>query len=169
MSTRALYTFIGDDAADTWNVYKHHDGYPTGAADTLQIAVDWFAWPLPRYEADAFACAFIAAAKCAWLSGGKIDRDRLKAYGPKGKYRSYNGGGARMMPQGNPLDVASTNCSDIEYRYEVSAGNDSMGRIRAYTVNAWGDTATEQLILDCSLADFPAQAKTWEDSQREAA
>jgi hypothetical protein len=91
MGTRALYTFI--EKGSTWNVYKHWDGYPTGAAEFLEKAKK-LAWELPRYEADEFATAFIAANK-------------------------NQAGNIRMMPQGKPDKVATKNCSDIEYRYEV--------------------------------------------------
>lgn len=60
MSTRAVYIFI--DENESWPVYKHHDGYPTGAAEWISNALP-HAWPLPRFEADEFACAFIAGNK----------------------------------------------------------------------------------------------------------
>src|SRR6516164_7604860 len=60
MGTRAVYTFI--DADDRHSVYKHWDGYPRWGcqfiANTLSLA-----WPLPRFEADEFAAAFVAANK----------------------------------------------------------------------------------------------------------
>ena len=34
MSTRAVYTFI--DEHETYHVYKHHDGYPEGAAELIE-------------------------------------------------------------------------------------------------------------------------------------
>lgn len=60
MSTRAVYTFI--DPSSTHHVYKHHDGYPTGAAEFIGKALK-NAWALPRFEADEFAAAFVAANK----------------------------------------------------------------------------------------------------------
>lgn len=73
MSTRALYTFY-DDAENCFHVYKHHDGYPSGAVKWIEAAFK-FAWELPRFEAADFAAAFIAANKTGgggvYLSTGK--------------------------------------------------------------------------------------------------
>jgi hypothetical protein len=60
MGTRAIYTFAG--LGEEYHVYKHYDGYPTGAAEFLKAALTR-AWTLPRYEPDEFAAAFIAANK----------------------------------------------------------------------------------------------------------
>jgi len=60
MSTRACYSF--SDNEQIYYVYKHHDGYPEGAIEAICRA-RLFAWELPRFEADEFAAAFIAANK----------------------------------------------------------------------------------------------------------
>ena len=65
MSTRALYTFI--DQNNVYHVYKHHDGYPSGAYEWISGAL-MFAWNLPRFEAAEFSAAFVAANKTG--SGG---------------------------------------------------------------------------------------------------
>lgn len=63
MSTRAVYTFVDEHARH--HVYKHCDGYPAGAVQFIEASLA-LAWPLPRFEADEFASAFIAAnKKCA--------------------------------------------------------------------------------------------------------
>ena len=71
MGTRAIYTFednkrdLPEDArhmAESIDVYKHYDGYPQGASGFIENALD-FAWQLPRFEADEFAAAFVAANK----------------------------------------------------------------------------------------------------------
>lgn len=159
MSTRALYTFKGQTAADTWNVYKHCDGYPRGAANVLQTALDFFAWIPPRFEADEFAAAFVAAGKCSWLWGSKFDEESFRKHSPKGEYQHYNGGNVRLMPQGDPLSVALKYCSDIEYRYEISQGNNQELRIRAYDVSAWDAPGEETLLVDCELSEFAQWAK----------
>ena len=64
MGTRAVYTF--KDEYNTHHVFKHWDGYPEGAIHFLQKAKE-LAWKLPRFEADEFGGAFIAANK---KSGG---------------------------------------------------------------------------------------------------
>ena len=60
MGTRAVYTFIDDDGRHS--VYKHWDGYPAWAWRFIANALP-LAWPLPRFEADEFAAAFVAANK----------------------------------------------------------------------------------------------------------
>lgn len=63
MSTRACYRFWSQDGwPGVVTVYKHQDGDPTGAAKAIGAALD-FAWPLPRYECEEFAAAFVAANK----------------------------------------------------------------------------------------------------------
>ena len=62
MSTRGIYHFRDDKESETYHVYKHHDNYPSGAYGFIKAALTR-AWPLPRFEADEFACAFIAANK----------------------------------------------------------------------------------------------------------
>ncbi len=92
MSTRALYTF--KDEHGTFHVYKHHDGYPSGAIAHIEAAKP-HAWALPRFEADEFAAAFV--------TGNKPD-----------------GGSVRLMPSGPWRKVAP---GDIEYRYEITTSN----------------------------------------------
>jgi hypothetical protein len=60
MGTRAVYTFIDEDSRHS--VFKHWDGYPKWACKFIANALD-LAWPLPRFEADEFAAAFVAANK----------------------------------------------------------------------------------------------------------
>lgn len=60
MSTRAVYTF--KDSEREYHVYKHHDGYPSGAIQWISGAIH-YGWKLPRFEAAEFAAAFIAANK----------------------------------------------------------------------------------------------------------
>lgn len=114
MSTRALYSFSENENSKPntiLNIYKHHDGYPTGAADALHAALD-FAWQLPRYEPDEFAAAFIAANK-------------------------RSGGGLRVFPNGDPRKVAKRHCTDIEFRYDIYEDRGQV-LVAAYTVSAWG-------------------------------
>ncbi len=60
MGTRAIYIF--EDEHEEVHVYKHYDNYPSGAVDFIENAKE-FAWELPRFEADEFAAAFVAANK----------------------------------------------------------------------------------------------------------
>lgn len=43
-------------------VYKHSDGYPDGAVCWITKSLE-HAWPVPGFEADEFAAAFVAANK----------------------------------------------------------------------------------------------------------
>lgn len=82
MGTRAIYIF--EDEQDSIAVYKHYDGYPRGAADFIEEAKE-YAWAFPRFEADEFAAAFVAANKNP--KGGEVrlvnnyykDRDAVVA------------------------------------------------------------------------------------------
>ena len=68
MSTRAVYTF--KDNSGEYSVYKHFDGYPSGAGEALKATLDSKkCWDFPRFEADEFAAAFIAANK---TEGGNL-------------------------------------------------------------------------------------------------
>lgn len=62
MATRAIYHFRDDQDKETYRVYKHWDNYPSGAYECITKALE-HAWPLPRFEANEFACAFIAGNK----------------------------------------------------------------------------------------------------------
>jgi hypothetical protein len=167
MSTRALYTFKGDEGS--FNVYKHHDGYPSGAAQTLKTAIDWFAWQLPRFEADEFAAAFCAAGKIGWVRTAKEIAEWAREHGPTSSTRAWVGGGVRLMPAGDPTAVALANCSDIEYRYEITVGTplpkaiEGIARkkpvapellIRAFKGNWWDSKAEENEIFNGTFTRF---------------
>jgi len=65
MSTRALYIFsnnFDDFSCEQYAVYKHHDGYPSVAREHIRKAQS-LTWTFPRFEADEFAAAFVAANK----------------------------------------------------------------------------------------------------------
>lgn len=171
MSTRALYSFIGDDGS--FNVYKHHDGYPSGAAQILKCAIDWFAWNLPRFESDEFAASFCAAGKTTGFKTVEELTEWAKTYGPGGQYHAQKGGGVRLMPQGSPSEVACQNCSDIEYRYELRMGTplpefiEKRARklpqaptllIKAFEGNWWGGKAQEAEIFSGPFDKFYAWA-----------
>lgn len=74
MGTRAIYTFLDINGEDKCTVYKHYDGYPRGAADFIENAKS-YAWKFPRYEADEFAAAFVAANKSPEGGGVRLVSD----------------------------------------------------------------------------------------------
>jgi hypothetical protein len=120
MSTRASYTFKDED--ETFHVYKHHDGYPSGAVRWIEAAVSK-AWELPRFEASDFGAAFIAANK-------------------------KNGGGVRLMHSGEIKDVAP---SDIEYRYEIEAKKGVI-YVAAFKTKYWGEPRTDKYLWNGALS-----------------
>ena len=69
MGTRAIYFFEDENNKSYYGVYKHYDGYPQGAALHIEAAKK-YAWQLPRWEADEFAAAFVAANKN--YKGGEV-------------------------------------------------------------------------------------------------
>lgn len=77
MSTRAVYTFRDSDGG-LFAVYKHHDGYPTGAAEFIEKAKA-LAWTGGRFDASEFAAAFIAANKTG--AGGVYLSKGYRAHG----------------------------------------------------------------------------------------
>lgn len=170
MSTRALYSFIGDSPEESWNIYRHHDGYPTGAAETLTVALRYFAWTPPRFEADEFAAAFCAAGKVStWLESDRgINVDAFNRYGPGGQYSGFRGGGERLMPQGDPMTVASRNCSDIEYRYEIYQDRRTQKvRVRAFSANARDGKGSDKLLFSCAIEDIQKAALKYQKKSRE--
>lgn len=170
MSTRALYTFK-DSSGSAFNVYKHSDGYPSGASQTLADALRFFSWDFPRFEADEFAAAFVAAGK-AWHildihkpESSQEHKEYRAKYLPGGEYARSRGGGVRLVPCGKPLDVAP---GDIAYRYEVSA--DKRGNITVSAFEIWGnDTLRDKRIFKGAWDAFHEWANKPEESDASAA
>jgi hypothetical protein len=180
MSTRAMYTFRNADGSEEYHVYKHSDGYPTGAAEALVAALE-HAWPLPRYEADEFAAAFVAANKSYWINtelkalrtlerlNGETSEECKLALANLGRARKYgadgfNGGGVRLCASGSFDDIAP---HDLEYHYIIQpkkGGNDlSRGVVQsaqllvtAYAVSHVGETTyTSRKERNGNVSWFP--------------
>ncbi len=137
MSTRAIYTFIEEDGT-AYHVYKHHDGYPSGAAIAIRKALE-YAWPLPQFEADEFGAAFVAANK----DGAKPDLPR-----------QYCGGGVRLLQSGDWKTVAP---GDIEYRYEIGLHAYGTGRhlrVMAFAVRETGGAWMQKELFRGPLDKF---------------
>ncbi len=176
MSTRALYTFIDPETKQSYHVYRHHDGYPSGAAQHIRAALA-YAWKLPRFEADEFAAAFVAANKgSTWrdrelellreyegplsseASEGVLTR-RVEIRKELARVRDYmkgssSGGGVRLMHSGSVYAVAP---ADIEYRYEVTLAKGQL-HVTAYSTNFWDvrSKASEKRIYKGPLSGFEA-------------
>ncbi len=138
MSTRAMYTF--KDEHTTVHVYKHSDGYPEGpgALSAIASACD-YAWPLPRFEADEFAAAFVAATK------------------RKGTAK-WRGGNLRLC--GTHVQQPYDFSTDSEYWYVITCPDANLfGKksaqlmIDIYEANWWDDEKTSDLIFSGSLDD----------------
>ena len=130
MSTRAIYTFKG--FGETHHVFKHHDGYLSGAARALELAVQ-NAWPLPRYEPDEFAAAFVAANKVG--SGGiRLARKRTD-FG----------------------DV------EYGYTVEPDKSIPSLLKLTVHSTNYWDGKRKETRIWSGPLADFIINAEKIEE------
>jgi hypothetical protein len=172
MSTRAMYTFRNADGSEEFHVYKHSDGYPTGAAEALVAALD-YAWPLPRYEADEFSAAFVAANKSYYISqeleimrtllDGRFTQDRselvrrlaqVRDYASKG----YGGGGIRLCASGPFDDIAP---QDLEFHYIIQpkkGGKDFSVQllVTAYAVSHVGETTyTSRKERNGNVSWFP--------------
>ena len=119
MSTRASYIF--KDEYHAVCVYKHHDGYPEGAKEHIAKAVD-FAWPLPRFEADEFGAAFVAANKLP---------DNYEKLPPE-----YRGGEVRLIPGGGD---GWTTHTDIEYLYQIECVDGHI-QVKAWEVDYRSDS-----------------------------
>ena len=132
MSTRAVYTFTDEVRLHPSNgaghhVYKHHDGYPSGGLEWIANARA-VAWPLPRFEADEFAAAFVAANKTE-----------------SGDVRLSVGISSRQI------------ASDAEYWYVVTALDGEI-HVTIHECDWWGDTPSEKEIfsgtLDAAIAKY---------------
>jgi hypothetical protein len=129
MGTRAVYTFRNEFEA--YHVYKHWDGYPSGAAGFLTHALA-YAWKLPRFEPDEFAAAFIA-----------------------GNKKIHEGGDIRLLNTG---DVGTAAPGDIEYWYEVWQAPNGQLIVRATAVDNWkGKMKIEKTVFYGRLVDFIEQ------------
>lgn len=134
MGTRAVYSFI--DKTDKRHVYKHWDGYPTGAATFIANALP-YAWPLPRFEPDEFAGAFVAGNK-------KLGEGFSQ------------GGDIRLIAASNSTPcnkAAKAAACDIAYRYEISVDKKGALQVRAFTTSYW-DAIVEEQIFNGSLEAF---------------
>jgi hypothetical protein len=170
MSTRACYRFIDPDTSEVATVYKHHDGYPEGAVCWITKALD-YAWRLPRFEADEFAAAFVAANKPSagdkhreYLEKGqKENNSKTKAallslaadWGPSGRYAAMHGGGVRIVNRPG-MDAFKGYASDIEYLYDVTLKTNELHVSVYATHECEGEWAIEPLFAG-TLAEMQAK------------
>jgi hypothetical protein len=150
MSTRACYRFFPLNGPNDWpgvvTVYKHRDGYPSGAAEAIEAALP-HAWHLPRFEPDEFAAGFVRANKksaddfareCEEQAEKETDPEqkiwlleRARKYRTDPGYRSCCGGEIRLVPY-EGLDAYKRFATDIAYLYDVRCENGKI-RLTAYS------------------------------------
>lgn len=130
MSTRAVFTFHAYQR-DTFHVYKHCDGYPEYARETLFNALP-YAWPLPRFEPDDFAAAFIAGNKSkgggnVYISEGwKSHADLSYRYEITCWIVDWR------LQQLEKLNDANVNIGDLEIKIYVNEGKDDSSGNQRY-------------------------------------
>lgn len=111
MSTRATLTVRdAKNGTEAYSVYRHSDGYPDtehGVFATLPLALS-YAWSLPRFEADDFAAAIIAA----WKQPAR-----------------YSYPGARYVTQGGNIRYTTGRDTHGDTAYHYDIWPDGKGRI----------------------------------------
>ena len=183
MSTRGFFTFRGTNPEDEHHVYKHCDCYPEGPhGGVFAIAGALrYAWPLPRFEPDEFAAAFVCAAKMPFQFKENVNAvidaiiaqpvstiysEDAAARAPftlalqPNRYLGGIGGGVGLCPSGSWKDVAP---SDIAYRYVVYMQKNAL-MLDVWAVNhrdpskrhSW----TEAILFYGAYADAQAWAMT---------
>src|SRR6266446_9860173 len=171
MSTRACYRFFPLNGPNDWpgvvTVYRHHDGYPSGAAQAIEAALP-YAWPLPRFEPDEFAAAFVRGNKksaddfavefeqqaagedaLGKTEGASWARDTANKYRTDPGYRSSCGGGIRLVPY-EGLDAYQRFAGDIAYLYDIRCENGKI-RVTAYTASERDDVWTVEKFFEGSI------------------
>ena len=147
MSTRAVYTFSDEDTAPI-HVYKHHDGYPYASYNSGRGEAGgllWIkkakelAWELPRFEADEFAAAFVAANKTGE-------------------------GGCRLITAEHPWEYAG----DPEYWYKIKPAVPALDVwVEVYEVD-WSRKLHHNLIMEGSLSELISSERKRHSRLREA-
>jgi len=174
MSTRACYRFFPLNGPNDWpgvvTVYKHRDGYPSGAAQAIEAALP-HAWPLPRFEPDEFAAAFVRGNKksaddfavefeqqaagedaLGKTEGASWLRDWAKKYRTDPGYRGCCGGNVRLVPYAG-LDGYQRFAGDIAYLYDVRCENGKI-RLTAYTASERDNVWTVEKFFEGSIAQL---------------
>jgi hypothetical protein len=168
MSTRACYRFLPLNGPNDWpgvvTVYKHSDGYPSGAAKAIEAALP-FAWPLPRFEADEFAAAFVRGNKksaddyareyderAAEETDPETKKYQLEAahrYRTDKTYRDCCGGNLRLVPF-EGLDGYQRFAGDIAYLYDIRCENGKI-RVTAYATREDAGEWTVEKFFEGSI------------------
>lgn len=137
MGTRSVFTFKDEDKS--FAVYKHWDGYPQGAAEFLTNAIP-FSWKLPRYEADEFAAAFIAANKT--VGGGDIRlTDHVSSHGDlEYHYELTQAPNGQLIIRASEVEYEYINSHD----YQIAFNEIFYGRLKDF-VDTYGNPLTKSV------------------------
>lgn len=156
MSTRAIYIFKDKD--EQFTVYKHYDGYPSGAVQWLTTARH-LAWSGNRFEPDEAAASFVAAAKLS--SELTLVDGRLAFLG-----QAYSTGGrTRLLNVSKKKGIFDKAPCDIQFAYVIEQHVPGQGGwfVTAYATSFWDgvskDNATE--IWQGPLEEMADWAKTY--------
>ena len=134
MSTRAVYQFKDSGKNGTaFVVYKHSDGYPSGAATVIKAARA-ISWPQGRFEADEAAASFVAAAKLR--DGSNMPDEHLA-------------GGVRLLHGKTFKDAPS----DSAYFYVITQGKKDW-EVECLAPNFDGPKITTKTLFKGELGDF---------------
>ena len=130
MSTRAIYIFKDKD--EQFTVYKHHDGYPSGAVQWLTLGRH-LAWGGNRFEPDEAAASFVAAAKLS----GELKRVDGKLAFTGQQYPT--GGGVRLLNVSKKRGIFDGAPADITFAYVVEQHVPGQGGwfVTAYATSFW--------------------------------
>lgn len=131
MSTRAIYTVLGEKRESPIHIYIHYNGYPSGASEHINNALP-YAWGLPRFEADEFAAALVAGNK-------------------------FVSGSVRIFPS-VPFSKLHTLACNIAYRYEITE-REGVIMVTCYSTDYW-DELVETKLFAGTLASFTEWSKT---------
>jgi hypothetical protein len=171
MSTRAVYSFFDSEGPAAAHVYKHSDGYPSGAIQAIEAALE-YAWKLPRYEADEFAAAFAAGNKSYYKEKlfellskperTKADSDNI-AHLKEMHEEGYSGGGIRLITPKRAdmpaMDAAADFACDLEYRYEIRCKDDVL-HVTVFETAYWEGRREKELF-----AGTLAKMKVWAEKE----
>jgi len=157
MSTRAIYIFKDKD--EQYTVYKHHDGYPSGAEIVLSVARH-LAWSGDRFEPDEAAASFAAAAKLS-SSLQLTDDNKLAFTGQEYPF----GGGVRLLNVSKKRGIFDGAPPDIAFAYVVEQHVPGQGGwfVTAYTTSFWDGVskANAKEIWQGPLNEMADWAKTY--------
>lgn len=168
MSTRAVYFF--KDADSDHAIYKHTDGYPSGALKVLTVARR-LAWSGGRFEADEAAASFVTAAKLS--TELSVAPDGTLAFTVPAWDTNYarhdHGGDVRLMASSSdPKNLFASCPGDMAYAYVVESKSSAGWHVTVYeaAIPAAVDVPTKKHMKKLWSGPLSKMGK-WVKSQEE--